>query len=190
MSDNLSLTIAGKSFSFTPRYVEGHTLSAIEAAVLNRTLAENIGNNFRQKVKDAEASPTGFDADEMQKSFDEYASTYEFGVRHTTGGGTRRSPLEAEINRLATDAVKNAIRARGLKNVAKEAIEAKVAEILADEDKRAKLETIAKGNLDALAAVAGTDAEAPAEESIVADVESGPSKPRGKRSKAAATEAA
>ena len=180
-----TITIAGKSFTLTPRYAEGHTLSAIEAAVLNRTLAENIGNNFRQKVKDA-VEAGAYDEAEMQTTFDTYASEYQFGVRHTSGGGVRRDPLEVEVRRLALGAVKAALQKAGLKNVAKEAIEEKVETVLADETKRAKLESIAKENLAALAAVAGTDEDAPEEESIVADVQSGPSKRRGKKAAAEA----
>lgn len=178
MSSTSTLTIAGKTFSFTPRFAEGHTLTSLEAAVLNRTLAENIGNNFRNRVKEA-VEAGAYSDEEMQKSFDEYASTYEFGVRHTTSGGVRRDPLEAEIQRLATNAVKAAIAKAGLKNVAKETIAAKVDEVLADEAKRAKLEKLAKSNLAALEAVAGTD-----EDSVASGVESGPSRKRGKKAQA------
>lgn len=184
MSETASITIAGKTFTYVPRYAEGHTLTAIEAGVLNRTLAENMGNNFRAKVKEA-VEAGAYDDAEMQKTFDAYASEYEFGIRHTSSGGVRRDPLEAEINRLATDAVKAAIKKAGLKNVSKEAITEKVAGILADEAKRAKLEKLAKSNLAALDAVSGADEP---EASVAADLESGPSRKR--KTKAQPEEAA
>lgn len=95
-----TITIAEKSFEVTPRYAEGHTLTANEASALNQTYFENLRNNFAKKAKDG-----GTQAD-----LDAYAASYKFGER--TGGGSR-DPIEAEAMNLARDAIKRSITAKG-----------------------------------------------------------------------------
>jgi len=99
-----SITISGRQFSVEPRYAEGHTLTANEAAALNQTYFENLRNNFASKAKEG--------AD--QSAFDEYAASYQFGVR--TGGGSSRDPIEVEALNLGRDAVKDLIKKQG-KNI-------------------------------------------------------------------------
>lgn len=97
-----TLTISGKPFTVEARYSEGHVLTANEAAALNQTFFENLRNNFAQRAKDGED----------QTAFDEYAASYEFGVR--TGGGSR-DPVETEAMSLARDYVKQVIQKNGKK---------------------------------------------------------------------------
>lgn len=99
-----SLTISGQTFEVEPRYSEGHTLTANEAAALNQTFFENIRNNCAAKVKEGAT----------QADIDAYVSTYQFGVR--TGGGGSRDPVEVEAMNMARDSVKDAIRKSG-KNI-------------------------------------------------------------------------
>lgn len=98
-----SITIAGRSFDVQPRYAEGHTLNAGEAAALNQTYFENLRNNFANKAKEGGT----------QEDFTAYAESYQFGVR--TGGGGSRDPIEVEAMNLARDAVKKGILAAGKK---------------------------------------------------------------------------
>jgi hypothetical protein len=98
-----TLTISGKPYTVEPRYAEGHVLNANEASALNQTFFENLRNNFANKAKEG--------AD--QAAFDEYASSYQFGVR--TGGGSR-DPVETEAMNLARDAIKDLIKKQG-KNI-------------------------------------------------------------------------
>lgn len=100
-----TITIAGRSFSVEPRYAEGHTLTANEAAALNQTYFENLRNNFAGKMKGDTPIPEA----ELDSKFAEYASSYNFGVR-TGGGGGSRDPIEVEAMSLARDAIKKGIQ--------------------------------------------------------------------------------
>jgi hypothetical protein len=97
-----TITISKRQFTVEPRYAEGHTLKANEAAALNQTLFENLRNNFKTKA----------DEGATQEDFDAYAKSYEFGVR-TGGGGGSRDPIEVEAMNLAREAVRKQIVAKG-----------------------------------------------------------------------------
>jgi hypothetical protein len=99
------LTIAGKTYEVSPRYAEGHVLTANEASTLNQTLYENLRNNFAGKVKDDGEAAT-------QEAFDKYVESYKFGERSGGGGGSR-DPIEVEAMNLAREAVRKAITAKG-----------------------------------------------------------------------------
>jgi hypothetical protein len=108
VTETHKLTIAGKTFNVSPRYAEGHTLTANEANALNQTYFENLRNNFAGKAKDG--------GDEgSQEAFAKYAEGYKFGER-TGGGGGSRDPIEVEAMNLARDAVKKAIVKKGGKS--------------------------------------------------------------------------
>lgn len=97
-----SITIAGRAFEVQPKYAAGHTLTANEASALNQTYFENLRNNFAGKAKEG--------AD--QAAFNEYAASYEFGVR--SAGGSR-DPVEAETMELARESIRDLIRKSGKK---------------------------------------------------------------------------
>lgn len=111
------VTIQGHTFNVPEPYAEGHPLTENEAAALNQTFAENVRNNFAQKVKDANEAQgeENVDTSALQSELDSYIEGYEFGVRRSGGGGSRTpvDPVEREALRMAEDAVKNAIRAKG-----------------------------------------------------------------------------
>lgn len=129
-----SILIQGVMFPVKAPYAEGHPLTAGEASQLNQVLAENLRNNFAGKVKDAKAAAyveanggkaedvtdaqlKGVTLDDaviesLRAEFTEYAETYEFGVRR---GGRIMDPVEREINRMAEEAVKAAIKGKGIK---------------------------------------------------------------------------
>ena len=76
----------GFELSVAVPYAEGSVLQANEAEALNQTLTENLRNNFatrlRQRQDEAAQEGTTYEPDmgELQAEFDEYVSTYEFGV--------------------------------------------------------------------------------------------------------------
>lgn len=122
-----TIVVGGLSFSAPAPYAEGHVCTANEAAVLNQTLGENLGNNFRKNVTEARKAIAGKDAKkealdavpadqlpikELTKSFEEMVSNYEFGVRH---GGVTADPVEREARDLALLRLKKAVSAKGMK---------------------------------------------------------------------------
>lgn len=116
MADNTrNATIAGILFKLDDPYAEGHSCTAQEAKALNQTRAENICNNFRDKVKKAaeEAGGTLPEAKiaEFQEEISQYASTYIFSA---AGGGRVTDPVEREAKAMATQALDAIIRAKGM----------------------------------------------------------------------------
>lgn len=106
----MRISIHGKTFEQPDRYAEGHVVNANEAAVLNQTFMENIGNNFRSTVKEW----TGTD-EELQAKFNEYASAYAFGTRVARGPAAPSDPVGAEAHRLALVFIKKLIQDAGKK---------------------------------------------------------------------------
>lgn len=105
----LKLTIAGKTFEAPARYEAGHVLTANEAASLNQTMLENVGNNFRKRVKDGKET-----LDTLQAAFFDYVKGYSFGVR-TARTASPGDPVGAEAIRLALAFIKDKIRNGGKK---------------------------------------------------------------------------
>lgn len=171
----MSLTIAGESFNVADKFNEGHTLTANEAAAMNQLFRENVRNNFAAKVTKAKEA-NAFDLSAFQAQLDTYASTYEFGVRVTRGGGTgsKSDPVAKEAFNLALEAVKNAIKAKGhtvgKNGVPLEQVKAKAAELAQDPSKPyleaarkrvEEMQSIAGQSLDDI--LGGVDSDAPAE---------------------------
>lgn len=73
------VTIQGITFSYEPRYAEGHVLNEGEAKALNQTMKENIRNNFAQKVKAFQEGAVGEDI--IRASFEDYVANYKFSDR-------------------------------------------------------------------------------------------------------------
>lgn len=116
-----SFVIQGITLAIPKPFVEGQTLRANEANVLNQTLAENIRNNLADKVEKAEDALKAQGADEAaivaacQELVDTYIASYAFGVRRA--GGRSVDPVEKEAYTLAEEQVKAAIRQMGHKLV-------------------------------------------------------------------------
>lgn len=100
-------------------YEEGHELTKNESAVMNQTWVENLRNNFaaklqklckEHKVEDAEKLPEDIKKT-VQKTFDDYAEGYEFGVR----GVSTVDPVRAQAVQLAIAKVKEALKKKGHK---------------------------------------------------------------------------
>lgn len=114
-----NIRIHGHQFTIDDPYSEGHTINEAEASTLNKTFMENIGNNFRAKIKDA-GEEHGIDFAKGEKlpdsiynalhaEFEKVATDYEFGVRSASIAGTR-DPVRTEALRLARQPIKEAIR--------------------------------------------------------------------------------
>jgi hypothetical protein len=98
------ITIQGTELSLEVPYAEGHVLTATEASQLNQVFCENIGNNFRSKVK--EMLEAGQSAEDIQAAFDAYVEVYEFGSRRVSSGTKRTAdPIEKEARALAKRAL-------------------------------------------------------------------------------------
>ena len=106
------IVIQKTTFIAPAPYAAGHVLTAPEAEALNQTLAENLRNNFAARMKRAAE-----DGEQLtQHDFEKYAHAYSFGARVTTTT-TRvvRDPIATEERNLAKDAIRQAIRDKGLK---------------------------------------------------------------------------
>lgn len=169
------VTVGGLPFTLEDRYAEGHTLNANEAAALNQTRAENIGNNFRSDIIEAREKawlaangltevPEGtkvpndqaLDAETLAAlaaAFTEKASSYEFGVRSGGGGGRVTDPVQKEAKRIATETVTAAIKSQygKLDAVDKERFAALVAAYAAKDETQA----LARENVERARALAG-----------------------------------
>lgn len=99
----MNKTINGLEFEISEPYTEGHTISAIEARVLNQTRAENIGNNTRAKIKEMQEA-----GNPDQEIFD-YVSGVDNSYVFTAGGVSRArklDPVEREAVKIARDLLK------------------------------------------------------------------------------------
>lgn len=104
--------IAGEKFEVSQPYEEGHTLSIIEAKVLNQVRSENIANNMRAAVKEAIFDGT---LPAFKKDLAAYDAAYEFSTPSSGGGRTTMDPVEREARKLAREAIKNKLAAEGRK---------------------------------------------------------------------------
>jgi hypothetical protein len=166
------ITIAGHSFNVPVRYEEGHELTAGEASALNQTYHENLRNNFAKTVKEATDAGNA-DLGALQAKLDEYAASYQFGVR-SGGGGATRDPIMSEAMRIAKKQIGDLIKAKGGKvsDYAGEAITNAAKALLARpegekilEVARARVEeqkSLAANNLDDL--LSGMATKPPAEQ--------------------------
>lgn len=105
-------TINGMEFEISQPYNEGHTISAIEARVLNQTRAENIGNNARAKIK--EMQEAGNTEDEIRDYVAQLDSSYVFTAAGVSAA-RRLDPVEREANKLARELLKTHLAATGRK---------------------------------------------------------------------------
>lgn len=115
-----TVTIQGQQFTIPAPFLEGHVCKANEASALNQLFAENIRNNFAQKMKSAK------DAGQPQpgqSELDAYAASYAFGVRAVTSKIS--DPVEREARNLVWAALKTRLAASGtkLKTLTEEQIE-------------------------------------------------------------------
>ncbi len=133
MPEAKSKIIAGHEFTISQPYDEGHTLTAVEAKVLNQVRSENIANNMRKAVKDAEAEGT---LDAVATKVAEYDAEYTFAMPST--GAARRvvDPVEREARKLARDAIRAQLAKDGrkIKDIDAEKLEAAIETVAAKDE--------------------------------------------------------
>lgn len=99
-----SIGILGHVIEVSEPYAEGHVITAAEAKALNQVRAENIANNFRKRIKDANDKVEGADPiEKVLADLAEYDKIYNFSMTRTASAGPRKSrdPLAVEVRRLA-----------------------------------------------------------------------------------------
>ena len=133
-----TVKIAGALFTLTAPYAEGHPLTTAEAKALNQVRAENIGNNVRKKIEEMKGEGDWTDAT-LQTAAEHVASidaSYVFNLTNIGGGKKSADPVEAEATKIAKERVATALKNAGktLKDVDKDKLAAKIAEVAARED--------------------------------------------------------
>ena len=138
------ISLLDQVFSISAPYAAGHVLLEAEAKALNQTRAENIGNNFRKKVKAAldgiplkEGGPIPTLAD-ITAEIAAYDATYNCSM--PSAGREPIDPVEREAKKIATQIVSEKIRASGrkIKDVDEDKFDGAVAKIMEREDVQAE----------------------------------------------------
>ena len=128
-----TIVIQGQSFEVNTPYSEGHTLTEVEAKVLNQTRCENIRNNMAKQVKELVEKN---DLAAASAAVKEYDDKYEFSM--VRGGGTRRTmdPVERAARSLAREAIKAKLASEGrkLKDVDPEKLEEAIEKVAAQDE--------------------------------------------------------
>lgn len=118
MADNTrTTTIAGLALQVSDPYSEGHKINAAEAAVLNQTRAENLGNNLRksiQELRNEDGTYSEAAAKQAQEMLDKTAADYEFSLTPRRGGAAGLSAEDREIKSVATSFLVGKIKEKGL----------------------------------------------------------------------------
>lgn len=152
MSKTISTSILGIALTLTAPYAEGHALTEIEAEVLNRVRAENIGNNLRAAVAKENTGTSkepAFSADALAK-IEELAKSYdaEYVFTKRAAGEGRKSvdPIQSEARKLARSVITEKLRAAGrsTKDVEKEKLEAAIDQLAANADIQKRATKIVK----------------------------------------------
>ena len=130
--------IMGEVFELSTPYKEGHQCTEREAAVLNQTRLENIGNNWRASVKEAlkyrdENNGDTSKLNEVRQQILEDDAKYEFG---RIGVRQPSDPVEREARAIAREAIKAQLAEEGqnIKDVDQEALENAVAATALQDD--------------------------------------------------------
>lgn len=132
--------IAGHKFQVSQPYEAGHVLTEIEARVLNQVRSENIANNLRKAVKEAEANGT---LDEIAKLVAEYDAQYQFTTPSEGGGRRTLDPVEREARSIAREAIKTKLAEQGrkIKDVDPAKLEEAIANLVETNEEIMKLAT-------------------------------------------------
>lgn len=155
--------IDGISFEISQPYAAGHTLTEVEAKVLNQVRSENIGNNLRAQVKDFKEKGKESELSALVKEYDE---AYVFTTAGDGSGRKTLDPIEREARAIAKDVIKAELakQGRNLKTVPEgltaeqwaEKLEENIEKIATNEtvlkaarkaveDKRKRTESLAEG---------------------------------------------
>jgi len=97
-----TISVSGVEVVISTPYAAGHTITEAEAKALNQTRAENIGNNFRKRIKAAQDGDAGAEPlDKILADLAAYDASYQFTLASTGGSRSTMTPLEKETNRVA-----------------------------------------------------------------------------------------
>jgi uncharacterized protein involved in tolerance to divalent cations len=112
VADTKQKTINGLVFEISQPYAEGHTITDVEARVLNQVRAENIGNNVRAKLK--EMSEAGSDEAALKALVAEKDAEYVFTAGNV-GEGAKLDPYEKEAQKIARELLREHLASTGRK---------------------------------------------------------------------------
>ena len=132
MPEPKSKKIGDHVFQITQPYEEGHTLTAVEAKVLNQVRAENIGNNVRKRVQELLEQGNAAAAETLVAEKD---SEYVFTEAAAAGSTRTMDPVEKEARKIAREAIKANLAERGkkLSDYDKETLDAAIAKAAENE---------------------------------------------------------
>lgn len=110
-----SATIQGLEVQVPTPFNEGHVLTVNEASAMNQLFIENVRNNNARHVQaaDKDEAREPMTVAELQTIVDEYASTYEFGVRSVGGTRVVRDPVENRTRKIGLAKLDAALKAKG-----------------------------------------------------------------------------
>jgi hypothetical protein len=146
-------------FSITPRFHAGSTITAGEAAALNKLMAENVSNNMRSEfqrlcasLEPGEVLSAGA-VEAMQLAIERYAGGYQFPDPALRNGATPRTSgsLQRMLQEVAVEEIEAMCRRRGL-----EATEELVERLLSEYIARSEVQQEAQRRLRAFASVASS----------------------------------
>ena len=153
------ITVQGLVFPARQIFDEGHSLTSVEADVLNQTRDENLRNNYAAKIKavmkeeGAESSGDLTDAAKktLTEKFPAFEEGYEFGSR---GGAREVDPVRKQAMLFATDEVKKALKKKGhsIKEIGAEKVREMATSAIAKYPKFLEKATAAVAARDAAAA--------------------------------------
>lgn len=129
MADTATAKILNWEINVPQPYGEGHTISAIEAKVLNQTFRENVCNNVRREFKKLkDGAEDAMSVADVIAYATKYANEYEFTEASSTGRSSM-TPLEKEAKKVATAVVVQKLAKQGKKrkDIEKEVFDANVA---------------------------------------------------------------
>jgi len=172
-----TISILGLSVTISAPYAAGYTLNAAEAAALNQTRAENIGNNLRKLVSEKnegtskEPSYSEEAVAEILEKAAAYDADYNFVRSISTGAKRVSDPVTTEARKLARAAITRQLKeaGRAVKDIDKDKLEAAINTVAEKPAIRAQAEEIvAKRSEMANELLGGLDLpDAPAEEAAV-----------------------
>ena len=122
-----NVTIQGVVVEVSAPYAEGHTVNGREANALNQVRSENVGNNLRTRIKEAQSA--GAEQSAIQAIVTEYDKTYDLATAPVPT--TRLDPVQKEARDLARARIRDGLAAQGRKisEVDKDALRAEIERI-------------------------------------------------------------
>ena len=120
MTEAKNKVIDGDTYSVSQPYEAGHSITEIEARVLNQSRSENIGNNVRATLKELKetAATEEWGAKKLEnaltKAVAEVDSVYEFTAA-AARGSAKLDPVEKEARKQARELLKNHLAETGRK---------------------------------------------------------------------------